>query len=285
MILENVSTRHCLSAGRGVFLRRPLPMLLGWAAAGAITVLFVILFSSDLSTGLHVGVIVSALVLLKAQRIVLKSVDNDGSEEHPRSNAWRAWGRAFLAAAVVPTLFRVATWCIWFAVPLSGALMYAFFSYGIGDMFLCGRLDLLVGAVLFGSVGFAISSGLLFAPLCAVQDSRGALDALRRSWRMAGGHRMKILRIAVTCLWLPVSLALSAYFLSVLRTAEATFHGLPAVLWAVSLLLVVLFFGPWFSTALLMLYVPLKREEDGYIRRRVERKAAMNLPPSGNRGS
>jgi hypothetical protein len=177
------------------------------------------------------------------------------------------------------------TFYTWFALPFSGTLMYVLYSYGIGSMFLCGRLDLLIYAILLGIFAFMMTCGFLFAPVCAVLDSLGPMEAMRRSWRMVGGHRKKILRIAVTCFWLPISLALSAYFLSVLESTAATFRGLPAVLWIVSLVTIVAFFGPWFSGALTALFVPLKREEDGYIRRRLERKAAMNLPPSGNRGS
>ena len=182
-----------------------------------------------------------------------------------------------MAAAVIATLFRVVVWCLWVAVPLSGAVMYAFMTFGVGDMFLCGRLDLLVSAIVFGTVGFVMTCGLLFAPMCAVQDSRGLFDAIRRSWRMANGRRWTILRIAVTCFWFPVSVSLSAYFLSVLRTAAAVFRGLPAVLWLVSLLTVVLFLGPWFSGALTAAFVPLKAEEDEYVRRREERKAKLRL--------
>jgi hypothetical protein len=88
---------------------------------------------------------------------------------------------------------------------------------------------------------------------------------------------MKMLRIAATCFWLPVGLFLSAYFLSVLRTAAAVFRGLPAVLWTLSILTVVLFLGPWFSGALTVLFVPLKEEEDAFERRREERRQTRHL--------
>ena len=273
----NVSASDCVRAGREIFLRRPLPLILGWAVAAGLVVLLIILFPSDLSTGLHVGAILSAPVLLWVQLVVLKSLDADKPGKLRAGGSLRDWGSAFMVAAAIATLFRAATWCLWVAVPLTGAVMYAFMTFGVGDMFLCGRLDLLVSAIVFGTVGFMMVSGLLFAPICAVQDCRGLFDAMRRSWRMASGRRRTILRIAVTCFWLPVILSLSAYFLSVLRTAAAMFRGLPAVLWLVSLLTVVLFLGPWFSGALAAAFVPLKAEEDEYVRRREERKAKLGL--------
>lgn len=197
----------------------------------------------------------------------------------------RDLGSSFIAAAVIPTLFRIATWSIWFALPLTGGLMYVFMTFGVADMFTSGRLDLLASAILFGTAGFMMTCGLLFAPICAVLERIGPFEAMRRSWRMAGGHRKTIFRIALTCFWLPVGLSLSAYFLSVLRTAAAVFRGLPAVLWVVSLVTVVLFFGPWCTGALMALFVPLKCEEDGYVRRLEERRATMNLPQTRNRAS
>jgi hypothetical protein len=277
-MLPSVSASDCVRAGREAFLRRPVPLILGWAVAAGLVVLLIILFPSSLSMGLHLGAILSAPVLLWVQLVVLKSLDADESANRHAGGSLRSWGSSFMVAAVIVTLFRVTTWCVWVAVPLTGAVMYTFMAFGVGDMFLCGRLDLLASAVVFGAVGFMMTCGLLFAPMCAAQDSRGMFDAIRRSWRMASGHRRTILRIAVTCFWFPVSLSLSAYFLSVLRTAAAVFRGLPAVLWLVSLLTVVLFLGPWFSGALAAAFVPLKAEEDEYVRRREERRATLGFP-------
>lgn len=276
-MVSNISARDCVRAGRHAFLRRPLPLILGWAIAAACVVLFVILFPSNLSLGLQLGAIVSAPVLLRVQLVVLKSLCTDESEKGDQKGSVRDWGSSLLVAAAIPTLFRTATWWIWAALPLSGTLMYAFMAWGVGDMLTSGRMDLFVGAVLFGPVGFMLSCGLLFAPLCAIRNSRGPFDAIARSWRMAGGHRLKILRIAVTCFWIPVGLFLPAYILSVLRTAAAVFLGLPAVLWTVSLLAVVLFFGPWFSAALTVAFVPLKAEEDEYMRRREQRRKTLGF--------
>jgi hypothetical protein len=284
-MLDRVTANECLRAGREAYVRRPLPLILGCAVAAGLVVLFVVLFPSDLSWGLQLGVILSAPVLLQVQRSALKSLGEDESPAHRTRSSLRDWGSSFIAAAVIPTLFRIATWSIWFALPLTGALMYVFMTFGVADMFTSGRLDLLTSAVLFGSVSFMLTSGFLFAPICAVLDGIGPLEAIRRSLRMAGGHRKTILRIAFTCFWLPISLSLSAYFLSVLRTAAAVFRGLPAVLWIVSLVTVVLFYGPWFSGALMALFVPLKREEDWYVRRRQERRATLDLPQRGNRAS
>ena len=273
-----ISASDCLRAGRKAFLQRPLPLILGWAISASCVVLFVILFPSNLSLGLQLGAIASAPVLLWVQLVVLKSLGKDDSEGYQTRGSLLDWGSSFIASAVIPTLFRTVTWWLWVALPFSGGLMYAFMSWGVGGMFLCGRLDLLVFAILCGVAGFVVSSGLLFAPLCAIKDTKGPFDAMKRSWRMASGHRMKILRIAAICFWFPVGFFLSAYFLSVLRTTGAVFHGLPAVLWTISLITVVLFLGPWFSGALTALFVPLKAEEDAYMLRRVERKATMNLP-------
>lgn len=277
-MLSNVSTRDCLRAGKEAYLRRPFSLIAGWASAAGLVVLFIILFPSNLSLALQLAAIASAPALLWVQLVVLKSLGTEESDEPQSRGSLRDWVSASLTAVAIPTLFRTATWWIWAAMPLSGGLMYTFMAWGVGDMFTSGRMDLFVGAVLFGSVGFMISCGLFFAPLCAIRDSRGPFDAMARSWRMAGGHRLKILRIAVTCFWLPVGLFLSAYFLSVLRTAGAVFHGLPAVLWTISVLTVVLFLGPWFSGALAALFVPLKAEEDAYMRRRAERRKALRLP-------
>jgi hypothetical protein len=277
-MLDDVSAGHYIHVGRQTFFRRPLPLILGWGVAAGLVVLFIILFPHNLSTGLHVGVIASAPVLVRVQLIVLKSLGKGSERERQALNSLRDWGNSFIVAAVIPTLFRAATWSLWMAVPLTGGLMYMFVAFGAGDMFLSGRLDLLVCAILFGTVGFMLACSLLFAPICAVQDSRGPVDAMRRSWRMANGNRRTILRIAFTCFCLPISLSLSAYFLSVLETTAAVFRGLPAVLWIVSLVTVVLFFGPWFSGALMALFVPLKQEEDQRVRRLAERRATMGLP-------
>lgn len=277
-MLSNISARDCLRTGREVFLRHPLPLILGWAIAASCIVLGIILFPSNLSLGLQVGAIVSAPVLLWVQLVVLKSLGRDElGEPQMRRGSLRDWGSSLLVAAVIPILFRAATWWIWVALPLSGGLMYTFRAWGVGDMFTSGRMDLFVGAVLFGFVGFMISCGLFFAPLCAIRDSRGPFNAIARGWRMAGGHKLKILRIAVTCFWVPVSLFLPAYCISVLREARAVFSGLPAVLWTISGLTAVLFLGPWFSGALTALFVPLKAEEDEYMRRREERRKTMHL--------
>ena len=285
-MLQNVSAIDCLRAGREAYVRRPLPLILGWAIAAGLVVLFIVLFPSDLSTGLQLGVIVSAPILLGVQLIALKSLGTYELGRHQARGSLRDWGSSFVAAAVIPTLLRIATWCIWCALPFTGSMMYVFMTFGVADMFTSGRLDLLVSAILFGTAGFMLTCGLLFAPVCAVLDRIRPFEALRRSWRMAGGgHRKTILRIALACFWLPVGLSLSAYFLSVLRTAEAVFRGLPAVLWIVSLVTVVLFLGPWFTGALMALFVPLKREEDGYVRRLEERRATMNLPQTENRAS
>jgi hypothetical protein len=284
-MLSSVDAGECLRVGREVYVRRPLPLILGWAIAAGLVVLFVVLIPQDLSSGLQIGATLGGLALLRVQLIVLRSLGVTDALPRPALRRLRDWASAFGPMVVTPLLFRMLTFYTWFALPFSGALMYVLYSYGIGSMFLCGRLDLLIFAIVLGTFAFVMTCGFLFAPVCAVLDSIGPLEAMRRSWRMAGGHRKSILRIAVTCFWLPISLALSAYFLSVLESTAATFRGLPAVLWIVSLVTIVVVFGPWFSGALTALFVPLKREEDGYVRRRLERKAAMNLPPSGNRGS
>ena len=77
-----------------------------------------------------------------------------------------------------------------------------------------------------------------------------------------------------------------------LRAGREAFvrRPLPLILgWAIAAglvaLFVVLFFGPWCTGALMALFVPLKCEEDGYVRRLEERRATMNLPQTQNRAS
>ena len=272
----NSSARECLRAGRQVFFKRPLPLILGWVIAAACVVLGIILFPSNLSLGLQVGAILSAPGLLWTQLVSLRG-SLDESEEALLRGSLRDWGSSFLAAAVIPTVFRYATFWTWMAVPLSGGLMYTLHAWCIESMFMAGRMDLFITAVVFGFAGFMVSCGLFFSPLCAMRDSRGPFYAIARSWRMAGGQRLKILRIAVACFWIPVALFLPAYFLSVLRTSAAVFRGLPAVLWTISGLTVVLFLGPWFTGSLTALFIPLKAEEDEYMRRRAEKKATWNI--------
>jgi len=257
--------------------RHPARLIASWTAAAAVTVMFVVLIPTDLSSGLQIGASLGALAILWGQLGFVRTLGEDVSEAHRPTKPHRDWASACLAAVAAPLLFRVLTWSIWFAVPLTGGLMYAFFSYGIGDMFLCGRLDLLTSAILFGCVAFMMTCGFLFAPFCAVVDRIGPLEALRRSWRMAGGHRLTILGISSACLLLPTVLSLVAYYISVLETYAATFRGLPAVLWSASLVSVVVFFGPWLTASMTTLLLPLKREENTFARRLVQRRTTMHL--------
>jgi len=272
-----ISARDCLRAGRKAFAQHPFSLILSWAIAAAIVVLFIFLFPGNLSLGMQLGAMVCAPAILWAERVVLRSYEEAELGQAQTKGSLLDWGSAFLSSAVIPAVFRTATWWIWAAVPLSGGLAYTFVAWGVGDLFTYGRMDLFVTAILFGHAGFMISCGFFFAPLCALQNSRGPLDAIARSWRMAGGHRLTILRMAATCFLLPVLLFLAAYFLSVLHEARAVFQGLPAVLWTISLAMIVLVSGPWFSGSLVALFIPLKEEEDAYMRRRAERKVMSNI--------
>ncbi|MFC2095057.1 hypothetical protein ACFLSW_01270 [Candidatus Bipolaricaulota bacterium] len=276
---SGISVRECLRSGRGIYLRRPLPLILGWSIAAGIVVLFVFLLPTNLSGGLHLGAMVAAPALLWAQRSAWRSLESEAADEKPEWASWRNWSSASLTSALLVTLFRYSTFWIWMAVPLSGGLMYTLHAWGVADMYMAGRLDLLIGAIVFGPVGFFISCGLLFAPLCAAVDGKGPFDAIRRSWRMAGSQRLKILGLAAACLWMPVALFLTAYVISVLRNARAVFAGVPAVLWSSSLIAIVLL-GPWFTSALTALFIPLKAEEDEYVLRREERRTTSRFDTS-----
>ncbi|TFH07157.1 MAG: hypothetical protein E4H08_09965 [Candidatus Atribacteria bacterium] len=267
-MLPRVVASECLRTGWRVSRQHPLPLILGWALAAGAVVLSVFLLPANLSLGLQLGAIVGAPALLWTQLIVLRVLAPTEPKRPRMAGKLKDWLSAFAASAAVPTLFRTATWWIWAAVPLTGGLMYGLYAWGFGNMFASGRMDLFISAVLFSNAGFMISCGLFFAPLCAMQDSKGPFDAIRRSWRMASGHRLKILAIAAICFWLPVTLFLAAYFLSLLRHAAAVFEGLPAMLWTISAVVVVLFSGPWFSGAITALHVPLKEEEDTFELRR-----------------
>jgi hypothetical protein len=275
--MEETSAKACLHAGRVALTRRPFPLIAGWAVAAGITALFVLAIPQDLSSALQLGGSLGGLALLWAQLDALKALGADASARRRPANVRRDWASAFVPMIVAPLVFRLLTWAMWYAVPLTGALMYALMTFGVADMFTCGRLDLLVSAIVFGAGGFMMTCGFLFAPACAVLDSIGPFEALRRSWRMSGGHRLTILRILSRCFWLPVTLFLSAYVLSVLRTAAFTFRGLPAILWSVALASIVLFFGPWATASMTALMVPLKREEDVFVRRHFERRTSMHL--------
>jgi hypothetical protein len=271
------SIKDCLQAGLRSFRRRPLRLILSWGAAVGATALFVSLIPADLSSALQVGASIGGMAILWAQLDLLRALREDISEAHRSAKTLRDWAWAFVPAIVAPALFRLLTWSVWFAVPFTGVLMYAFFSYGFGDMFLCGRLDLLTSAILFGFAGFMMTCGLLFAPLCAVVDRIGPLEALRRSWRMVGGHRLKILGISAACLSLPIATSLAAYYISILEARGMTFRGLPAVLWTASAASVALFFGPWLTASVTILLIPLKREENVFVRRLIQRRTTMNL--------
>lgn len=269
-----ISISDCLRSGRKVFVQHPFSLILSWAIAVATTVLFAFLFQSNLSLGMQLGAIVCAPALLWGQRLALRTLTG---RESQKSGSLRDWGSSFLASALIPTVFRYATFYIWMAVPLTGGLMYTLHAWGIESMFAAGRMDLFISATLFGVAGFMMSCGLFFAPLCAIENSKGPFDAVARSWRMAGGHRLKILGIAVICFVFPVMLFLAAYFMSVLHEARAVFQGLPAILWSICVAVIVLVSGPWFSASLVALFIPLKEEEDEYMRRRAERKAMSNI--------
>jgi hypothetical protein len=272
-----ISTRDCLRAGGKAFFQHPFSLITGWAIAAAIVVLFIFLYPNNLSLGMQLGAIACAPAILWAERVVLRSYEEAESGQARTKGSLLDWGSAFLSSAAIPAIFRTATWWIWVAVPLTGGLMYTFVALDFGDVFASGRLDLFISAILFGHAGFMISCGLFFAPLCAVVNSKGPFDAIARSWRMAGSHRLKILGMAAACFLLPVLLFLAAYFLSILRTAQAHFSGSSAVLWSISLAVTVLVSGPWFSGSLVALFIPLKEEEDAYMRRRAERKVMSNI--------
>lgn len=272
-----ISTRACLRAGGKVFAQHPLSLIFCWAIAAAIVVLFIFLFPSNLSLGMEMGAIICAPAILWAQRVALHGLEGTQEKRPQAQKPLLHWGSAFLSSTIIPVVFRTATWWIWIAVPLTGGLMYGLTAWGVGDPFTSGRMDLLITAVIFGHAGFIISCGLFFAPLCAIEDRRGPLDAIARSWRMAGGHRIKILSMAAACFLAPVTLFVAAYVLSVLRMAQAHFSGVSAVLWSISAAVTVLVSGPWFTGSLVALFIPLKEEEDEYMRRRAERKATSNI--------
>ena len=274
---ERTSAGHCLRAGLAAFLRSPLPLILGWAVSAGITILFIVYIPRDLSSALQIGAAFGGFVLTWPQLRMLRSMNADIAAAEPSASSPRSWVSALIALAIAPTLYRVLTWAIWYAVPLSGALMYAFVTFGAGNMYVSGRLDLLTSAILFGFGTFALMCGLVFAPLCAVLDRIGPFASLKRSWRMVSGHRATILRIATATLGAPVALSLAAYYVSVLQTAQATFRGLPAVLWSIALGSVVLFLGPWLTAAITLLFIPLKEEENFFTRRLRARRVSMDL--------
>lgn len=277
-----VPIRACLRAGCEDYRHHAIPLLVGWAIAVAAVGVFAFGLPANLSLGLQLGAIVGSPALLWAQFVTVRP-HLAGRES--KASGWRLLGNlssALVANVIIPTVFRYATFWIWMAVPLSGGPMYAFYSWGIDDMLVAGRLDLLLSAVVVGPIGFYIACGLFFAPLCAVLDGNGPIDAIRRSWRMAGSQRHKILGIAAACFGLPILCFLAAYLLSVLHTGGATFLGVPAILWSVSAVIVVVFSGPWFTGSMAALFVPLKAEEDAYQLRRAERRDSSRPSAQGN---
>lgn len=272
-----ISTRDCLAKAWRLLGDRPLPIIIGWVLAGIATGLMVALFHEDLSTGLHLGAILGGAIIVITQISLLRRMRLDvGGRIGPRAPG-RALG-ILAGIAVVPTLFRVTTWCAWLAMPVSGGILYMFTTFGVRDFMAAARLDMLVGAVLYGPLGFGLASSFLFAPACALLDDKlGPIDSLRASWRMASGSRWQILRISATCLALPATASVAAFALSILRHSAAVFSGLPAVLWSLSLASLVLVLGPWLTCALTVLLVPLKAVDDRYVRRLAERKASAGL--------
>ena len=279
-VLQQVAFRGYLAKGIHL-LRRNLFLLIGnWIACVCIMAGAVSLFPNSLSLGLQLGATVCSPLLLFAQmRLIFILVPELRASSQFRA---RSWLSALVPMVITPAVFRYATFWTWMAVPLSGGLMYTFYAWGIGDMFVAGRLDLFVSAIVVGPVGFCIASGLFFAPLCAMLDGKGPVDAIRRGWRMAGSQRIKILGLTAVCFSLPMLLFLGAYLLSILQTGGATFRGVPAILWSVSAAIIALFSGPWFTGAMAALFVPLKQEEDAYQLRRAERKTSSGFSISGS---
>ena len=274
---DRMSTRHCLRTGMRTFLRRPLPLLLAWFVTTGISVGLFVVIPQDLSSALQMGTALGWIALVWAQLDLLRFLGADVAAPGPAKPLLARWGSLGIAVAVLPTVFRVLTFALWYAVPLTGGIMYMLVTFGVADMYVSGRLDLLTSAILFGFGAFMLTCGFGFAPVCSSLDRIGPLEALRRSWRIAGGHRIKILAIATATMSIPVAVAISAYHISILQTAQATFQGLPAVLWTISLAGLALFFGPWLTAAMTVLFIPLKGEENVYVKRRLARRESMNL--------
>ena len=272
-----VSIRVCLHSGLRIYRQHGVAFTLGWTVTVVAMALLVFLVRGNLSLGLQLGAMAATPALLWMQRIAVKSIHPAYGAKHSGWRLLRDTGSAFLVSVAIPTVFRYATFWIWMALPMSGGLMYTFHAWGIADMFVAGRLDLFVSAVVVGPVGFCIASGLFFAPLCAIVDGNGPVDALRRGWRMAGSQRLKIVGLTAACFCIPIIVFLSAYLLSVLQAGGAVFRGVPGILWSVSAAITILFSGPWFTGAFAALFVPLKVEEDEYMLRRAERKASSNI--------
>jgi len=195
----------------------------------------------------------------------------------PGSSHVRTAVAILIGLGVISCVFRFATFYTWFAMPLSGAFAYAFVTFEARDFLAAGRLDMLTGAAIYGLVGFGLAVGFIYAPLRAIHDGVGPIAALRRSWRMVAGRRWLLLKIFASCLGLPAALCVAGFALSYAHFSIAHFAGPQAILWCVAACSVVLFFGPWLSSTLAVLYVPLKLQHERQQARLAQRREGMGL--------
>ena len=272
----DIRTSDALGAGWKLFRRKWHLMIATWVAATAVGLPLLWLIPQDLSTALSLAFVVGGpLVLFVAHRLV-RGIQ-DGQLVASRRSLWLTATAVLAGLAAIAFIFRFTTFYTWFAMPLSGAIAYAFVTFGARDFLAAGRLDMLVGATVYGLVGFGVTIGFLFAPLRAVHDGTGPITALRHSWRMIGGSRWLLLKVFTVCLGVPASLCVSAFALSYARFSVAHFAGTQAVLWCVSIGSLALLFGPWLTCTLAVLYVPMKAQHERQMARLAQRKASMGL--------
>jgi len=291
-VLGNVSASDCLRAGWLLLKETGAWVILAWVLGGVVGAPMLFLIPQDLSTGMMLAFLLGGLLVVPASCALVRMLAPDEGDTTRRSFPTairslfgRAESRSFLATtasvliglAAVATVFRFATFYTWFAVPFTGGIAYAFVTFGVDNLSAAGRLDMLVGAIVWGLVGFGVAIGFLFAPLRAIQDRLGPLASVRAAWRMVGARRWLLLKMFACCLGIPAALCVVGFAFTYVRFGIAYFNGIQAVLWSLSAASLVVFFGPWLTCSLAILYVPQKALDETFLRRLAERKAGVGI--------